>query len=61
MSAASDSSYVCDSISKVVDRATKMCHLIPTRETEDGTGLADQLKYYIVKYHGIPRSFVSYR
>ena len=57
----SDPNYPFDSILTVIDRATKMCHLIPTSTKADHMDLADQFIHYVVKYHGIPRSIITDR
>ena len=43
-----------DAVLLVTDRATKMCHLIPTYKTVTAKETAAQFLHFIVKYHGLP-------
>ena len=52
---------VYDSVLTVMDRATKMTHFITTLKEATAVDTADQFIKYIVKYHGLPRSIISYR
>ncbi len=45
----------------VIDRGTRMCHLIPTSKSADAVETADLFLHYVVKYHGLPRSITSDR
>ena len=50
-----------DAIMTVVDRATKMTHLIATRTDVSAPEVAELFKDNIWKIHGVPRSIVSDR
>ena len=50
-----------DGILTVVDRATKMVHLVPVRQTTTAADTARVFWDKIGKLHGIPRSIVSDR
>jgi len=50
-----------DSILVVVDRFSKMCHLIPCNETIDAPQTADLLLKNVFKLHGLPMDMVSDR
>jgi len=50
-----------DAIWVVVDRLTKMRHLVPCRTTIDALSLADLFRDNIWKYHGLPRTILSDR
>ena len=50
-----------DAIMTVVDRATKMTHIVPTMTDITAPDAADLFKDFVWKYHGIPRTIVSDR
>jgi hypothetical protein len=50
-----------DAILTVVDRLTKMVHLIPTNTTVDAHGFAQLFKDHVIAKHGIPGDIVSDR
>jgi hypothetical protein len=50
-----------DAIWVVVDRFTKMRHLVPCRTTTDASQLAEMFIDRIWRYHGLPNSIVSDR
>lgn len=45
----------------VVDRLTKMCHLIPCLDTWTAEQLAELFLLHVFRLHGLPRSIVSDR
>ena len=49
-----------DSVLTVTDRATKMTHFVPTWKEVTALDTAEKFIRYIVKYHGFPRSIISY-
>ena len=50
-----------DSILTVVDKATRMVHLIPCRKDVTASGTAQLLWHNVIKLHGIPRVIFSDR
>jgi hypothetical protein len=50
-----------DSISVIVDRLTKVAHLIPVKTTYSGAQLAELYMSRIVCLHGVPKKIVSDR
>ena len=50
-----------DSIMVVVDRATKMVHLVPCKKTITAAGAAELYWRNIVKLHGVPKAIHSDR
>jgi hypothetical protein len=50
-----------DSILVIVDRFSKMIHLIPTTTSLSSTGLAEIYKKEVWRIHGIPRRIISDR
>ena len=50
-----------ESILIVIDRCTKMVHLIPTNESETSEQTARLLLRHVFKYHGFPRAIHSDR
>jgi len=50
-----------DSIFVVVDRLTKMTHLIPTHTTVTARGVAQLFKDHVWVHHGYPKNFVTDR
>ena len=50
-----------DSILVVVDRFSKMSHLIPCKETIDAPGTAKLILNHVVKLHGLPDEVISDR
>ena len=50
-----------DSIFVIVDRLTKMIHLIPTLKEVDAMGLAKTFFKEIFRLHGLPKIIVSDR
>ena len=50
-----------DSIMVVVDRATKMVHLVPSKKTITAAGAAELYWRNIVKLHGVPKAIHSDR
>ena len=45
-----------DAILVVVDRFSKMVHLIPCVKTLNAEGLCDLVIHNVVRYHGLPAS-----
>ena len=52
---------VYNAILTVTDRATRMCHLIPTVKSENAQETAQLLLQNVVRLHGLPRSIISDR
>ena len=50
-----------DSILVIVDRFSKMCHLIPCNESIDACETATLMLKHVVKHHGLPDDIVSDR
>jgi len=50
-----------DAIWVVVDRLTKMRHLVPCKSSIDTAGLSDLFINYVWKLHGLPNTIVSDR
>jgi IS30 family transposase len=50
-----------DAILVLVDRLTKMVHLVPTTESTSATEFAQMFVEHVVKLHGVPESVVSDR
>ena len=50
-----------DSVLMVTDRATKMCHLIPTLKTTTAEDTASSMLLHVFRFHGLPRSIISDR
>jgi hypothetical protein len=45
----------------VTDRATRMCHLIPTVKKESAADTAQLVLWNVIRLHGLPRSIVTDR
>ena len=43
--------HVYDEMLVVIDRATRMCHLIPTWKEADAVETAEQFLHFVIKYH----------
>ena len=56
-----DGSRLYDAILMVTDRATKMCHLIPTCTTSTAEDTAQSMLTHVFRLHGLPRSIISDR
>ena len=56
-----DGSRLYDAILMVTDRATKMCHLIPTSTTSTAEDTAQSMLTHVFRLHGLPRSIISDR
>jgi len=50
-----------DTILTVIDRLSKMVHLIPTHQTATAADIARLIFDNVVKYHGVPDSIISDR
>src|SRR5947207_4840471 len=50
-----------DSIFVVVDRLTKMCHLVPCNKTTSAPEFAQMFLRHVIRLHGLPDSIVSDR
>ena len=55
------SDVTVDEILTVTDRATKMVVLIPCSSRWNAAEVADNFLWEVVRYHGLPRSFISDR
>jgi len=51
----------CDAIMAVVERLSKMVHLIPTRTTATAPEIAELYFNYVTKLHGLQKSIISDR
>ena len=50
-----------DAILVVVDRFSKMVHLVPCTKSLNAEGLCDLVVHKVIRYHGLPDSIVSDR
>ena len=50
-----------DNIFVITDRATKMCHFVPTHSTDTSEDLARTFIEHVVRLHGLPTDIVSDR
>jgi hypothetical protein len=50
-----------DSILVIVDKLTKMVHLVPTNETMDSQQFADLIQANVIRLHGAPKFMISDR
>ena len=45
----------------VIDRLTKLTHIVPTTDTATAPEVAEMFINEVVKHHGLPREIISYR
>ena len=50
-----------DAVMTVIDKATKMVHLIPCREAMDAVETARLYWHHVASLHGLPKSLISDR
>jgi hypothetical protein len=50
-----------DNIFVIVDKLTKMTHLVPTHTTVNAREVAKLFKYHVRVHHGYPENFVTDR